>query len=86
MSKSITQDMAYRQSLMKFAEKYGVSRVSRTYNKSHSLQGCRAYWDNAATPYLRYLCGQVYFHEIGGYVIGSKLYQFAIVFPQIQVV
>ena len=26
MSKSITQDMAYRQSLMKYAEKYGVSR------------------------------------------------------------
>ena len=24
MSKSITQDMAYRQSLMKYAEKYGV--------------------------------------------------------------
>ena len=29
MSKSITQDMAYRQSLMKYAEKYGVSRASR---------------------------------------------------------
>ena len=28
MSKSITQDMAYRQSLMKYAEKYGVSRAS----------------------------------------------------------
>ena len=36
MSKSITQDMAYRQSLMKYAEKYGVSRASRTYNKSRS--------------------------------------------------
>ena len=36
MSKSITQDMAYRQSLMKYAEKYGVSRVSRKYNKSRS--------------------------------------------------
>ena len=32
--KSITQDMAYRQSLMKYAEKYGVSRASRKYNKS----------------------------------------------------
>ena len=32
MSKSITQDMAYRQSLMK----YGVSRASRKYNKSRS--------------------------------------------------
>ena len=29
MSKSITQDMAYRQSLMKYAEKYGVSRVQQ---------------------------------------------------------
>ncbi len=34
MSKSITQDMAYRQSLMKYAEKYGVSRASRKYNKA----------------------------------------------------
>ena len=36
MSKSITQDMAYRQSLMKYSEKYGVSRASRKYNKSRS--------------------------------------------------
>ncbi|WP_262399365.1 hypothetical protein [Yanshouia hominis] len=36
MSKSITQDMAYRQSLMKYADKYGVSRASRKYNKSRS--------------------------------------------------
>lgn len=36
MSKSITQDMAYRQSLMKYAKKYGVSRASRKYNKSRS--------------------------------------------------
>ena len=36
MSKSITQDMAYRQSLMKYTEKYGVSRASRKYNKSRS--------------------------------------------------
>ena len=36
MSKSITQDMAYWQSLMKYAEKYGVSRASRKYNKSRS--------------------------------------------------
>ena len=34
MSKSITQDMAYRQSLMKYAEKYNVSRASRKYNRS----------------------------------------------------
>lgn len=36
MSKSITQDMAYRQSLMKYAEKYGVNRASRKYNKNRS--------------------------------------------------
>lgn len=34
--KSVTQDMQYRQSLMKYAEKYGVSRASRKYNKSRS--------------------------------------------------
>ena len=36
MNKSITQDMAYRQSLIRYAEKYGVSRASRKYNKSRS--------------------------------------------------
>ena len=34
MSKRMTQDMAYRQSLMKYAEKYSVSRASRRYSKS----------------------------------------------------
>ena len=33
---SVTQDMKYRQSLMKYVEKYGVSRASRKYNKSRS--------------------------------------------------
>ena len=36
MNNSITQDMRYRQSLMKYAQKYGVSRASRKYNKSRS--------------------------------------------------
>ena len=36
MSNSITQDMKYRQSLMRFAKKYGVKRASRKYNKSRS--------------------------------------------------
>ena len=46
MSKSITQDMAYRQSLMKYAEKYGVSRASRKYNKSRSyIYFWRARWN-----------------------------------------
>ena len=33
---SITQDMKFRQSLMKYCEKYGVSRASRKYNKGRS--------------------------------------------------
>ena len=33
---SVTQNMKYRQSLMRYAEKYGVSRASRKYNKSRS--------------------------------------------------
>lgn len=36
MSKGITQDMTYRQSLMEYAEKYGVSRAIRRYSKSRS--------------------------------------------------
>ena len=49
MSKNITQDMAYRQSLMKYAEKYGVSRASRKYNKSRSyIYFWRARWDGRA--------------------------------------
>ena len=46
MSKSITQDMAYRQSLMKYAQKYGVSRASRKYNKGRSyIYFWLARWD-----------------------------------------
>ena len=49
MSKSITQDMAYKQSLMKYAEKYGVSRASRKYNRSRSyIYFWRARWDGSA--------------------------------------
>ena len=48
MSKSITQDMAYKQSLMKYAEKYGVSRASRKYNKGRSyIYFWRARWDGS---------------------------------------
>ena len=36
---SITQDMKYRYSLMKYAEKYGVSRDSRKYDKSRECPG-----------------------------------------------
>jgi len=49
MSKSIAQDMAYRQSLMKYAKKYGVSRASRKYNKSRSyIYFWKARWDGSA--------------------------------------
>ena len=34
--KSITQDMKYRQSLINYAQKHGVSRTSRKYNKARS--------------------------------------------------
>lgn len=48
MVKSITQDMAYRQSLMKYAAKYGVSRASRKYNKSRSyIYFWRARWNGS---------------------------------------
>ena len=49
MSKSITQDMAYRQSLMKYVEKQGVKRASRKYNKSRSyIYFWKARWDGTA--------------------------------------
>jgi len=52
MSKSITQDMAYRQSLMKYAEKYGVSRASRKYNKSRSyIYFWKKRWGEAWNPW-----------------------------------
>ena len=44
----ITQDMKYRQSLMKYAEKYGVSRASRKYNKARSyIYFWRGRWDGS---------------------------------------
>lgn len=49
MSKSITQDMAYRQSLMKYVEKHGVKKASRKYNKSRSyIYFWKARWDGTA--------------------------------------
>ena len=33
---SITQDMKFRYSLMKYAEKFGAARASRKYNKTKS--------------------------------------------------
>ena len=49
MSKRIAQDMAYRQSLMKYAENYGVSRASRKYNKSRSyICFWKSRWDGTA--------------------------------------
>ena len=45
---SITQDMKYRQSLMKYAEKYGVSRASRKYNKARSyIYFWKVRWDGS---------------------------------------
>ena len=48
MSNSITQDMAFRQSLMQYAKKYGVSRASRKYNKSRSyIYFWKKRWDGS---------------------------------------
>ena len=48
MSKSITQDMACRQSLMKYTEKCGVSRASRKYNKNRSyIYFWKQRWDGS---------------------------------------
>lgn len=44
----ITQDMRFRQSLMKYAEKYGVKRASRRYNKRESyIYFWKARWDGS---------------------------------------
>ena len=46
MSKRITQDMAYRQSLMQYAGNYGVSRAGRKYNRSRSyIYFWKGRWD-----------------------------------------
>lgn len=45
---SITQDMRFRQSLMKYAEKYGVSKASRKYNKARSyIYFWKKRWDGS---------------------------------------
>ena len=42
----ITQEMRFRQSLMKYSEKYGVKRASRKYNKYRSyIYFRKARWD-----------------------------------------
>lgn len=49
MSNSITQDMRYRQSLMQYAAKYGVSKASGKYNKSRSyIYFRKARWNGSA--------------------------------------
>ena len=43
---SITQDARYRYSIMQYAEKYGVARASRKYNKSRSyIYFWKTRWD-----------------------------------------
>ena len=43
---SITQEMRFRQSLMKYSEKYGVKRASRKYNKCRSyIYFWKSRWD-----------------------------------------
>ena len=46
---SVTQDMRYRQSLMQYAEKHGVSRASRKYNKGRSyIYFWKARWNGTS--------------------------------------
>ena len=46
---SITQDARYRYSIMQYAEKYGVARASRKYNKSRSyIYFWKDRWDETA--------------------------------------
>ena len=47
--------MAYRQSLMKYTEKYGVSRASRKYNKSRSyIYFWKQRWDGSVASLACY--------------------------------
>jgi len=51
---TVTQEMRYRQSLMKYAEKYGVSKASRKYNKSRSyIYFWKARYDGSAGSLVR---------------------------------
>ena len=60
---SITQDMRYRQSLMKYAAKYGVSRASRKYNKSRSyIYFWQGRWDGSV-GYLAYRSRRPHSHH-----------------------
>jgi len=44
----ITQDMRFRQSLMRYAERYGVARASRRYDKAPSyIYFWRKRWDGS---------------------------------------
>lgn len=52
---TITQNTKYRQSLMHFVEKYGVSAASRKYNKSRSYI---YFWRNRYDGTLGSLCCQ----------------------------
>jgi transposase len=52
---SITQDMKYRQSLIHYAKKYGVSRAGRKYNKGRSYI---YFWLNRYDGSIQSLCPQ----------------------------
>lgn len=54
MRKSITQNVAYRQSMMECAEKYGVSRTCRKHNKSRSyIYFWKKRWDGTPESLAR---------------------------------
>ena len=56
---TVTQDMKYRQSLICYAEKYGVAKVSRKYNRARStiyfwLSRCDGMIESLANRSKRY--------------------------------
>ena len=62
MSKSITQDMGYRQCLVKYTEKYGVGRASRKYNRARSyIYFWKARWDGTVQS-LAYQSRRPHYH------------------------
>ena len=62
---SMTKEMRFRQSLMKYSEKYGVKKASRKYNKFSSY----IYWGNPKSLLL------VFGHNLHGAVTHSVSYR-----------
>ena len=72
MSRNITQDITYRQFLMRYVEKCVVSRASRKYNKSRSyIYFWKDHWDGTAES-LAYRSRRPHSHSQPAYRSGAK--------------